>query len=87
MIGWRSMNAIRDQAAIVGIGQTAFSKGLGRTEFDMAVEAIHAACADAGISPHEVDGVARFDMESVDEEKLLSILSPELRYHVGTAGP
>ena len=78
------MNTIRDQAAIVGIGQTPFSKALGRTEIDMAVEAIHAACADAGISPHQIDGVARFDMDSVDEEKLLSIVSPELRYHVGT---
>ncbi len=78
------MNAIRDQAAIVGIGQTPFSKGLGRTEIDMAVEAIHAAAADAGISPHQIDGVARYDMETTDEEKLLSILSPELGYHVCT---
>ncbi len=78
------MTSIRDQAAVVGIGQTPFSKGLGRTELDMAVEAIHAACADAGLSPHDIDGVARFDMESTDEEKLLSILSPELGYHVCT---
>jgi 3-oxoacyl-[acyl-carrier-protein] synthase III len=78
------LNSIRDQAAIAGIGQTAFSKSLGRTEIDMAVEAIHAACADAGISPHEIDGVARFDMDSTDEEKLLSILSPSLAYHVTT---
>ena len=77
-------NRIRDQAAIVGIGQTEFSKALGRTEIDMAVEAIHAACADAGLDPHEIDGVARFDMESTDEEKLLGILSPELGYHVCT---
>ena len=40
--------------AIVGIGQTPYSKGLGRSEFDMAVEAILAACADAGISPREI---------------------------------
>lgn len=78
------MQTLRDQAAIVGIGQTPFSKGLGRTEFDMAVEAIHAACEDAGLSPHDIDGVARFDMESTDEEKLLSILSPDLGYHVCT---
>lgn len=78
------MDGIRDKAAIVGIGQTPFAKGLGRTEFDMAVEAIHAACDDAGLSPHDIDGVVRFDMESTDEEKLLSILSPELGYHVGT---
>ena len=47
------VNQIRDQAAIVGIGSTPFSKGLGRSEFDMAVEAILAACADAGISPRD----------------------------------
>ena len=35
---------IRDRAAIVGIGQTAFSRGLGRSEYDMALEAILAAC-------------------------------------------
>ena len=78
------MNAIRDQAAIVGIGQTPFSKALGRSEYDMAVEAIRAACGDAGIAPTDVDGVVHFDMESVDEEKLLSICGPGLRYHTGT---
>ena len=79
------MNGIRDQAAIAGIGQSPFSKGLGRTEPDMAVEAIHAACADAGIAPHEVDGVVRYDMDTVDDEKLLSIVSPELGYHACTS--
>ena len=78
------MNAIRDQAAIVGIGQTPFSKGLGRSEYDMAAEAILAACDDAGIAPTQIDGVVRFDMESVDEEKLISIVGPDLRYQVGT---
>ena len=51
------MNAIGDKAAIVGIGQTPFSRSLGRSEFDMAIEAIFAACDDAGISPRAVDGV------------------------------
>jgi acetyl-CoA acetyltransferase len=79
------MNELRDQAAIVGIGQTPYSKGLGRSEFDMAVEAILAACADAGISPREIDGVVRYDMESTDEEQLLSIVGPGLRYQASTS--
>jgi len=66
------MNRLR-QAAIVGIGQTPYSKGLGRSEFDLAVEAILAACAAAGIAPREIDGVVRYDMENTDEEQLLSI--------------
>jgi len=79
-----SVNRLRDQAAIVGIGQTPYSKGLGRSEFDMAVEAILAACADAGIAPREIDGVVRYDMETTDEEQLLSVVGPELRYQAST---
>jgi acetyl-CoA acetyltransferase len=77
---------LRDRAAIAGIGQTEFSKGLGRSEYDMAVEAIWAACADAGISPRDIDGVVRYDIETTDEEQLLSVLgNPELRYFVSTS--
>src|SRR5262249_49426664 len=82
--GSMSVNRLRDQAAIVGIGQTPYSKGLGRSEFDMAVEAILAACADAGIAPREIDGVVRYDMETTDEEQLLSVVGPELRYQAST---
>jgi acetyl-CoA acetyltransferase len=79
------MNRIGDQAAIVGIGQTPFSKGLGRSEYDMACEAILAACEDAGISPRQIDGLVRFDLENTEEESLLSVLgNPELRYFCGT---
>src|SRR5262245_4414847 len=79
------MNSLRDRAAIVGIGQTPFSKGLGRSEFDMAVEAILAACADAGIAPREIDGVVRYDMETTDEEQLLAVVGPGLRYQASTS--
>jgi len=80
------MNGIQDQAAIAGIGQTPFAKGLGRSEYDMAVEAIWAACADAGISPRDIDGVVRYDIETTDEEQLLSVLgNPEIRYQASTS--
>lgn len=81
-----SVEQIRDKAAIVGIGQTPYAKGLGRSEYDMAVEAIFAACADAGISPREIDGLVRYDMETTDEEQLLAVLgNPEIRYQASTA--
>jgi len=77
--------SIRDRAAIVGIGQTPFAKTLGRSEYDMAVEAIWNACADAGISPRDIDGIVRYDMEQIDEEQLLSALgNPLLRFFAGT---
>jgi acetyl-CoA acetyltransferase len=80
-----SEGTIRDRAAVVGIGQTKFSKGLGMSEYEMAVEAIFAACEDAGISPREIDGLVRYDMEQTDEEQLLAVLgNPLLRFFAGT---
>lgn len=77
---------IRDRAAIVGIGQTPFGRSLGRSEYDMAIEAILAACDDAGISPRAIDGVVRYDLETTDEENLLAALgNPLLRSFACTA--
>ena len=81
-----SGNTIGDRAAIVGIGQTPFSRSLGRSEFDMAIEAIFAACDDAGLSPRDIDGVVRYDMETTDEENLVAALgNPEIRYQASTS--
>jgi acetyl-CoA acetyltransferase len=51
-------------AAIVGIGQSAFSKHLGVTEAEVAATAIGAALADAGLTPADVDGLCLYDIES-----------------------
>jgi acetyl-CoA acetyltransferase len=55
------------KAAIVGIGQTDFSKDSGRTELRMATEAAHAALADAGLSAKDVDGLVTFSMDNNEE--------------------
>jgi acetyl-CoA acetyltransferase len=76
---------IRDRAAIAGIGQTPFGRSLGRSEYDMAVEAIWNASADAGIAPRQIDGIVRYDMEQIDEEQLLAVLgNPDVRFFAGT---
>jgi len=54
---------LRDQVAIVGIGQTSFGKGLADSELSLACQAIVAALTDAGIPAGEVDGLASFTME------------------------
>ena len=59
--------ALKDQAAIVGIGQTEYSKNSGRSELQLACEAVKAALADAGIAPSEVDGMTTFTMDNNDE--------------------
>ena len=66
------MDGIRGKAAVVGIGQTAYSKASGKTELALACEAIKNAADDAGISVAEIDGVARFDSDSTAEAALTS---------------
>ena len=45
------MSALSNDTAIVGIGQTEFSKNSGRSELQLAGEAVAAAVADAGLTP------------------------------------
>src|SRR5215813_1869246 len=54
---------IKNKTAVVGIGQTAFGKGLEATELSLACQAIALALEDAGIAPSQVDGVASYTME------------------------
>jgi acetyl-CoA acetyltransferase len=55
------------KAAIVGIGATEFSKDSGRSELQLAAEAVLAAVADAGLRPSDVDGLTTFTMETNSE--------------------
>ncbi|HZQ59165.1 MAG TPA: hypothetical protein VFA84_14085 [Acidimicrobiales bacterium] len=49
---------LRDRAAIAGIGWTEYSKNSGVSTLTLALRAIAAALADAGLTVHDVDGVA-----------------------------
>ena len=60
-------SVLRDRAAIVGIGQTEFSKHSGRSELQLACEAVKAALDDAGLSPADVDGMTTFTLDANDE--------------------
>jgi acetyl-CoA acetyltransferase len=51
-------------AAIAGIGATEFSKDSGRSELRLAVDAVRAALADAGLAPSDVDGLVTFTMDA-----------------------
>lgn len=62
--------ALRNRAAIAGIGQTEFSKASGRSELQLACEASKAALDDAGLRPADVDGLVTFSMDSSDEAEV-----------------
>ena len=58
---------LNNEAAIVGIGQTKFSKNSGVSELALAVEAVSKAIEDAGIEPSQVDGFSAFTLDTNDE--------------------
>ena len=75
------INGIKDKAAIVGIGETEFSFDSGRSELQLACEAIKAACDDAGISPHQIDGLIRYEMDTNQETMVVQALGIENLRH------
>ncbi|MEW1700026.1 MULTISPECIES: lipid-transfer protein [unclassified Streptomyces] len=63
----RHRDGLGGRAAVVGIGATEFSKDSGRSELSLAVEAVGAALADAGLTPADVDGLVTFTMDTNPE--------------------
>ncbi|HEY3699947.1 MAG TPA: lipid-transfer protein [Spongiibacteraceae bacterium] len=71
--------------AIVGIGQTEFSKASGRSELQLACECIKAALDDAGLTPADVDGMTTFTIDNNEDVDLVASLGIEnLRFSTRT---
>jgi acetyl-CoA acetyltransferase len=69
------------RTAIVGAGQTEFSKAAGRSETRLATEAILSALADAGLTVADVDGLVSYTIDPVEEAELVRALGiPEIRW-------
>src|SRR5580704_10469400 len=63
---------LRGQTAIVGIGETTYYRH-GQSpdaEFKLALQAVVAACKDAGISPHDIDGFASYGNDRSEAGRL-----------------
>jgi acetyl-CoA acetyltransferase len=72
---------LADSTAVVGVGQTEFSKAAGRSETQLASEAIVAALHDAGLSLAEVDGLVSYTIDPVEETELVRGLGiPEIGF-------
>ncbi|MFC2058266.1 lipid-transfer protein [Chloroflexota bacterium] len=73
---------IRDKAAIVGIGATEFSRSSGRSELQLACEAIKAAVEDAGLKMEDIDGIEKYTADRATIPSLVSCLGiPNLTYY------
>jgi len=79
----------RDRCAIVGIGETDYSRNSGRSDLTLATQAALAAIADAGLQPEDVDGIVRCDMDTVYHHDLVESAGlPNVTYwcEVGPGG-
>ena len=68
-----AMTSSRNRARIVGIGESAYTRWGGqpdKSELDLALEAILAAAADAGLAPGEIDGFASYSDDTSAPERL-----------------
>src|SRR5918994_3936788 len=77
----------RDRCAISGIGSTDFTRDSGRSELSLATEASLAAIADAGLTPQDIDGIVRCDMDLVRSNDLVDALGMTRLDYFGDAGP
>jgi acetyl-CoA acetyltransferase len=79
----------RDRCAIVGIGETDYSRQSGRSDLTLATQAALAAISDAGLRHSDIDGIVRCDMDTVRHNDLVhSIGLPNITYwsEVGPGG-
>jgi acetyl-CoA acetyltransferase len=51
---------LRDKYAIVGVGETTYTRGSGRTTRAMGTFAVRAAMQDAGLKPSDIDGMLSY---------------------------
>jgi acetyl-CoA acetyltransferase len=75
--------SVRGRVAVVGLGETRYYKHgqAPEPELKLALQAILAACDDAGIDPRAIDGFASYSNDRNDPSRLAAALGiPELRF-------
>ena len=86
------MHSLKDRASVTGVGETAFTRGTDKTEFQLMLEASLNAIRDAGLDQHDIDGVIPPPMPYATAEHFGANLGiADLRYaataHMGGASP
>ena len=78
---------LRDKYAIIGVGETKYTRSSGRTTRHMAVEAVRNAMQDAGVGPSEVDGMMSYQtMDSTMSPTVGNDLGVRLDFYMDVIG-
>ncbi len=72
----------RDKTAIVGIGETEYTRGADRPSAEMILESTRIAIADAGLKPSDIDGLVLPPVLITAEEIAANLGIKDLRYAV-----
>jgi acetyl-CoA acetyltransferase len=85
------MYSLKDKACITGVGESKFSRGSGKTELQLLLDASVAAIADAGLSAHDIDGIVGPPLGATSEHMAANLGIEDMRYattvHMGGASP
>ena len=82
-----SPSALRDRYAIVGVGETAYVRGAGRTTRALATSAIRNAMADAGLRAADIDGMLSYSlMDAAQCPEVASDLGIRLDFYMDVWG-
>src|SRR6266446_9131284 len=85
------MDSLKDKGCIVGVGESTFSRGSGKTELRLMLEASLNAINDAGLKPHDIDGIIGPPIGAPAEHFAANLGIEDLRYattvHMGGASP
>jgi acetyl-CoA acetyltransferase len=78
---------LRDKYAIVGVGETAYMRGSGRTTRALATWAVRNAIEDAGLKPAEIDGMLSYQSgDSVFSTFVAGDLGIRLNFYMDVFG-
>src|ERR671919_2742030 len=82
-----SRGALRDKYAIVGVGETSYVRGSGKTTRALATWAIRNAMADAGLVAADVDGLLSYSlMDAAQCPEVASDLGIRLDFYMDVWG-
>ncbi|MEN3349584.1 MAG: hypothetical protein V7632_3219 [Bradyrhizobium sp.] len=79
MAGTRDERTLRGRVAVVGIGETEYYRhgASPDAEFKLALKAILAACADAGLDPRDIDGFSSYSDDRSEASRLAAALGTQ----------